>query len=122
MDIYFARQQVFERLQQAKESLPKGSEPQMGPISTGLGEVFQYILEAEGRDLTEIRAVQDWIVQPILRTVPGVADINSFGGKVNRNTRAREKERRRSTLPAHVIQAQYPSRSSRHHSRSHAPA
>lgn len=82
VDIYFARQQVFERLQQAKESIPKGIEPQMGPITTGLGEIFQYILEGKGRDLTEIRAIQDWIIRPILRTVPGVADINSFGGKV----------------------------------------
>ncbi len=82
VDIYFARQQVFERLQQAKESLPKGIEPQMGPITTGLGEIFQYILEGEGREITEIRAIQDWIIRPLLRTVPGVADINSFGGKV----------------------------------------
>ncbi len=82
VDIYFARQQVFERLQQAKESLPEGIEPQMGPITTGLGEIFQYILEGEGRDLTELRAIQDWIIRPLLRTVPGVADINSFGGKV----------------------------------------
>jgi cobalt-zinc-cadmium resistance protein CzcA len=82
VDIYFARQQVFERLQQAKESIPKGIEPQMGPITTGLGEVFQYILEGEGLDITEIRAIQDWIIRPILRTVPGVADVNSFGGKV----------------------------------------
>lgn len=82
VDIYFARQQVFERLQQAKESLPKGIEPQMGPITTGLGEIFQYILEGEGRDIREIRAIQDWIIRPLLRTVPGVADINSFGGKV----------------------------------------
>jgi cobalt-zinc-cadmium resistance protein CzcA len=82
VDIYFARQQVFERLQQAKERLPKGIEPQMGPITTGLGEIYQYIVEAEGLDLTEVRAIQDWVVRPILRTVPGVADVNSFGGKV----------------------------------------
>lgn len=82
VDIYFARQQVFERLQQAKERLPQGIEPQMGPITTGLGEVYQYILEGEGQDLTELRAIQDWVIRPILRTVPGVTDVNSFGGKV----------------------------------------
>ncbi len=82
VDIYFARQQVFERLQQAKERLPRGIEPQMGPITTGLGEIYQYLLEGEGHDIRELRSLQDWVVRPILRTVPGVTDVNSFGGQV----------------------------------------
>jgi cobalt-zinc-cadmium resistance protein CzcA len=82
VDIYFARQQVFERLQQARERLPKGIEPQLGPITTGLGEIYQYLVEGENHDIRELRALQDWVVRPILRTVPGVTDVNSFGGQV----------------------------------------
>lgn len=82
VDIYFARQQVFERLQQAKERLPKGVEPQMGPVTTGLGEIYQYLLTGDGYDVRELRSLQDWVVRPLLRTVPGVTDVNSFGGQV----------------------------------------
>lgn len=82
VDIYFARQQVFERLQQARERLPRGIEPQLGPITTGLGEIFHYLVEGENHDIRELRALQDWVVRPILRTVPGVTDVNSFGGQV----------------------------------------
>jgi heavy metal efflux system protein len=82
VDTYFARQLVFERLQQARDRLPQGIEPQMGPVTTGLGEIYQYILEGEGYDIRELRSLQDWVVRPILRTVPGVTDVNSFGGQV----------------------------------------
>ncbi|MCC6347291.1 MAG: efflux RND transporter permease subunit, partial [Nitrospirales bacterium] len=88
VDIYFARQLVLERLIEAKEKLPPGVEPMMGPISTGLGEVYQYTLEKQGGgilsvdELLEFRTVQDWIVRPLLKTVPGVTDVNSFGGMV----------------------------------------
>src|SRR3989304_7485804 len=120
VDIYFARQVILERLIEAKGKLPAGVEPVMGPITTGLGEVYQYTLEksqesgvrsqthphlnplpegeetllsphlqGEGqggdgveKELMEHRTVQDWIVRPILKTVPGVADVNSFGGYV----------------------------------------
>jgi cobalt-zinc-cadmium resistance protein CzcA len=82
VDIYFARQQVFERLQQTKERLPKGVEPQMGPVTTGLGEIYQYLLESDNYDIRELRSLQDWAVRPLLRTVPGVTDVNSFGGQV----------------------------------------
>lgn len=82
VDTYFARQQVFERLQQAKERLPRGIEPQMGPVTTGLGEIYQYLLESDKYDVRELRSFQDWIVRPLLRTVPGVTDVNSFGGQV----------------------------------------
>lgn len=82
VDIYFARQIVFERLQVAKEKLPEGFEPEMGPISTGLGEIYQYTLDSDNGDLTELRTVQDWIIRPQLRSTLGVTEINSFGGFV----------------------------------------
>jgi cobalt-zinc-cadmium resistance protein CzcA len=81
---YFARQLVFERLQGAREKLPAGVEVQLGPISTGLGEIYQYTLVSKDKkyDATELRTIQQYIVRPILRTVPGVTDVNSFGGLV----------------------------------------
>jgi cobalt-zinc-cadmium resistance protein CzcA len=79
---YFARQLVFERLQQAREKLPAGVDVELGPISTGLGEIYQYTLESPVRDAMELRTLQDWVVRPILRSVPGVTDVNSFGGLV----------------------------------------
>jgi cobalt-zinc-cadmium resistance protein CzcA len=78
-DIYFGRQQVAERL--ANLSIPEGRpRPQMGPVATGLGEVFHYMLRSPKRSLTDLRALQDWVVRPALRTVPGTAEINSWGG------------------------------------------
>lgn len=83
-DIYFARQLVNERIQQVKDQLPPGIETTMGPISTGLGEIFMYTVEAKpgGKDYTptELRTIQDWIIKPQLRTVPGVVEVNSIGG------------------------------------------
>ena len=81
VNIYFARQLVQERLQEAREQIPRGlGSPEMGPISSGLGEVFQYSVEAPKGDLIELRTIQDWVVKPQLRSVPGVAEVNSFGG------------------------------------------
>ena len=109
VDTYFTRQLVFERLSQAKDKLPPGIEPEMGPISTGLGEIYQYALESgfycpqhpqqwsrvEGKcpqcgqamtksdyDLTGLRTLQDWIITPQLRRLDGVNEVNSFGGFV----------------------------------------
>ena len=88
-DIYFARQLVNERIQQVKDQLPPGVETAMGPVSTGLGEIFQFAVEArpdaknaEGRPFstTELRTIQDWIIKPQLRTVPGVVEVNTIGG------------------------------------------
>ena len=81
---YFARQLVFERLSGARDKLPAGVEVQLGPISTGLGEIYQYTLVSKDKkyDATELRTIQQYIVRPILRTVPGVTDVNSFGGLV----------------------------------------
>jgi len=82
VDTYFARQLVFERLQMAREQLPKGVEPEMGPISTGLGEIFQYTIKSDTHSAIELRTMQDWLVAPRLRMLPGVNEVNSFGGKV----------------------------------------
>src|SRR3989338_8065839 len=87
VDIYFARQLVLERLIEAKEKLPDGVETALGPISSGLGEIYQYTLERpNGKEtsdnLMELRTVQDWIVRPILKNISWVADVNSFGGYV----------------------------------------
>ncbi len=84
VDDYFARQLVFERLQGARDKFPAGVEANLGPITTGLGEVFQYTLVSKDKkyDATELRTIEDYIVRPILRTVPGVTDVNSFGGLV----------------------------------------
>ncbi|MDD4871188.1 MAG: CusA/CzcA family heavy metal efflux RND transporter [Kiritimatiellae bacterium] len=80
VDIYFARQLIFERLQNAKGELPEGVEPELGPISTGLGEIYQYTLESEKLSPLELRTIQDWVVAPQLRSISGVNEVNSFGG------------------------------------------
>jgi cobalt-zinc-cadmium resistance protein CzcA len=78
-DIYFARQQINERL--GEVSLPDGiARPAMGPVATGLGEVYHYLLTSDVYDLTELRTLQDWVIRPRLLRVPGVAEINSWGG------------------------------------------
>ena len=83
-DTYFARQLVLERLAQAREQIPENiGSPEMGPISTGLGEIYQYELRAKegsGYDATALRTIQDWNVRRQLLSVPGATEINSFGG------------------------------------------
>lgn len=89
-DVYFARQLVTERLIEVGSRMPPGVTPVLGPVSTGLGEVYQYTLEHpdDGQraltptELAERRIVQDWVVRPLLRSIPGVAEINSQGGYV----------------------------------------
>jgi cobalt-zinc-cadmium resistance protein CzcA len=82
VDIYFARQQVFERLSIAKDDLPSGIEPTMGPITTGTGQIYLYQITGQGKSNQELRTIQDWIIKLQLRTVPGVADVLDFGGDV----------------------------------------
>lgn len=84
-DIYFARSLMSQRLLESRDRLPEGIAPQMGPISTGLGEILMYTVENEpGRpgpkSLQELRELQDWVVKPQLRTVAGVVEVNSIGG------------------------------------------
>src|SRR5476651_199890 len=80
-DDYFARQQVLEKLQNV--TLPAGLQPGLAPLTTAVGEVFRYIVEAPaGMDPNEVRALQDWVIRPQLRIVTGVADVVSFGGTV----------------------------------------
>ncbi|MBK6424153.1 MAG: efflux RND transporter permease subunit [Gemmatimonadetes bacterium] len=83
VDIYFARQLVFERVQTAKENIPPGlGAPALGPITTGLGQIYQYLVTGDGISTDSLRTLQDWIVKFRLRTVPGVAEVLSFGGNV----------------------------------------
>ena len=89
-DIYFARQVVLERLIEVQSRLPSDVVPVLGPVSTGLGQVYQYTLERpdDGKralsreELTERRIVQDWVVRPLLRSIPGVTEVNTHGGYV----------------------------------------
>ena len=88
-DLYFARQQVAERLQQVRSQLPDGLDPQLGPIATGLGEIFMYTVDAApgarkpdgtAYTATDLRTLQDWVIRPQLRNVPGVTEVNTIGG------------------------------------------
>ncbi|ACM33651.1 MULTISPECIES: efflux RND transporter permease subunit [Diaphorobacter] len=88
-DIYFARQLVNERIQEAKEKLPAGLSPALGPVATGLGEIYMWTVETKEGALkpdgtpytpTDLREIQDWIIKPQLRNVPGVTEINTIGG------------------------------------------
>ena len=81
MDIYFARQLVLERILQARSALPPRAEPEMGPVSTGLSEVFQYLVEGSTQSLMDLRTLQDWVIRPMLRSVPGLADVDTLGGQ-----------------------------------------
>ena len=96
-DIYFARQQVHERVSDVSRSLPEGVETVMGPIATAMGEIYQYTLEPKAgeaastlddrspegvRQLMRLRTLQDWVVSPMLKGVPGVTEVNSFGGYI----------------------------------------
>jgi cobalt-zinc-cadmium resistance protein CzcA len=92
VDLYFARQLVLERLVAVRERLPKGVEPVMAPVTTGLGEIYQYYFDgpraraddpqAVDAELTEQRTIQDWVLRPLLKGVPGVIDVNALGGFV----------------------------------------
>jgi cobalt-zinc-cadmium resistance protein CzcA len=88
-DIYFARNIINERLQQAKSQMPAGVEPEMGPVATGLGEIFHYSVHADAKarqpngepyDAMALRTLQDWVIRPQLRLVPGVTEVNTIGG------------------------------------------
>jgi cobalt-zinc-cadmium resistance protein CzcA len=90
VDIYFARQLVFQRLAEAKDAMPENVQIEMGPVATAMGEIYQYTLEgpepadaaARETNLTELRTLQDWVISPLLKSVPGVSEVNSFGGYI----------------------------------------
>ena len=82
-DIYFARQLITERLNEVRSRLPRDVEPALGPIATGLGEIFMYTVTAgpgSAHTPTTLRSVQDWIIRPQLRRTPGVVEVNTIGG------------------------------------------
>ncbi len=82
-DIYFARQIVSQRIQSITDELPPDvSNPSLGPISTALGEIYQYVVKGDNYSLSELREIQDWLIAPQLKIVKGVTEINSFGGYV----------------------------------------
>jgi cobalt-zinc-cadmium resistance protein CzcA len=88
VDIYFARQVVFERLAEAREQVPAGVEMTLGPVATAMGEIYQYTIDGKYpadslekiKYLTELRTLQEWVITPLLKSINGVNEINSFGG------------------------------------------
>ena len=83
MDLYFARRLIMERLPDAREAIPEGlGTPEMGPISTGLGEIYQFEVKGTGHSLMDLRSVLDWDIAFKLRSVPGVVEVNSYGGEL----------------------------------------
>lgn len=80
MDIYFARTLVQQRLNDAKGALPNGIEPTLGPVSTPMGELYQYVVTSDSLSLTELKTLQEYTIRPRLRTVPGVSEVNTWGG------------------------------------------
>ena len=83
---YFARQIVNERLQEVRSRLPEGLEPTLGPVATAFGEVYQYTIDGSGQSLMDRKTLQDWQIRNILRTVPGVNEVNSWGGYTKQYT------------------------------------
>lgn len=83
MDLYFVRRLVMERLPEAREAIPEGfGVPSMGPISTGLGEIYQFEVRGKGKSLMELRTILEWDIAFRLRSVPGVVEVNSYGGEM----------------------------------------
>ena len=78
---YLARQLVAERLQEVRSRLPRNLQPALGPMATAFGEVFQYTLEGRGKSLMDVKTFQDWTLRYALRSVPGVSEVNAWGGQ-----------------------------------------
>src|SRR5512147_1872667 len=81
VNTYFARQLVNERLQEVRARLPEGLEPTLGPVATAFGEVYQYTLEGKGYSSMDLKTLHDWQIKNQLRTVPGVNEVNTWGGE-----------------------------------------
>lgn len=82
VDLYFARTLISERLQQVREQLPEGTEAALGPLAGAISEIYQYVVVGTGQSLMELRTIHDRLIRPQLRTIPGVVEVNSFGGLV----------------------------------------
>ena len=82
VDVYFARAQVQQRMQDAADALPDGVHPMLGPAATPMGEIYQYLVESDSASLIELKNLQEYTIDPVLRTIPGVADISAWGGMV----------------------------------------
>ena len=82
VEIFFARAQVQQRMQEAAEALPQGLHPTLAPAATPMGEIFQYLVESDSASLMELNNLQEYTIKPLLRTIPGVADVNTWGGMV----------------------------------------
>lgn len=80
VDMYFARQLVFERLQSVKNRLPVGVNPELSPVATAMGEIYHYVVQGKSYSQTDLKMLQDWSIKYQLRSVPGVAEVNTFGG------------------------------------------
>ena len=80
VDLYFARQLVNERLREVRGRLPQGLEPTLGPVATAFGELYQYTIDNPKATLLDRKTLQDWVVRPQLRTVPGIGEVNAWGG------------------------------------------
>ena len=81
VDVWFARQLVLERLRSIEADIPpQFGRPEMAPVSTGLGEIYQFVVKGDGRSPMELREILDWQITPALRGVPGVIEVNAFGG------------------------------------------
>src|SRR5438105_5616263 len=81
-DIYFARQQINERMREIGEAIPaRYGKPEMGPISTALGEIYQFVVRGKGQSLMDLETLLDWTLIPQLRMVPGIVELHSFGGE-----------------------------------------
>lgn len=83
-DVYFARQLIQQRLGDTKGALPDGVEPELGPVSTPMGELYQYVVISDSMSLTDLKTLHDYVIRPRLRTVPGVSEVNSWGGFTER--------------------------------------
>ena len=100
VDLYFARTLVSERMQSVREALPPGASAALGPLSGATSEIYLYTIEGGGLDQTRLRTLHDRVVRPQLRTVPGVTEINTFGGLVRQVQLVVRPERMRNSLRA----------------------
>jgi cobalt-zinc-cadmium resistance protein CzcA len=86
VDLYFGRQLVNERLREVRGRLPQGLEPTLGPVATAFGELYQYTIDNPNVTLLDRKTIQDWVIRPQLRTIPGISEVNAWGGETRQIT------------------------------------